>query len=730
MCQPRKWFWGLLPLAALWAGSVSVLTPQIESELTHRVYTSVRPDMPWLKPAVEGRDVNIEGTAPSDEARRRAMDAVLQVDGVRLRVNAAGLIPEVKPFAWSASRDAQKVTLTGNVAPEGVREQVLAEVRKQVPGATIVDEMKEARGASSALPAMTAVALGALGKLRSGSVALSDTALAIKGVAPDQATANAVIATAKKLPAPLQLAAVDVTALPAATPVVAAPPVPKAPVVPVERPYVWQGVREGNSLALTGFVPSEPARTQVVAAAKSALGGGRVVDQLKIATGLPATVDFGVASSFALTQLGQMRNGTAKLTDGNLEIEGELADAAGYKAVTAATSGTLPAGLKLEKVALTPPRVASYSWSAKREGKTLTLNGYFPDEGTRYVMNQAVTQRFADAKLTDRTSIASGAPAGFSAAMGMALDQLSQLESGEASIANGRLVVSGVAADEKTANEVKAALAKLVGGIPAEAKVTFVPPAPAPVPVVPPAPPAVVAAPTPPAPATVVATAPPVAPVTPPVAPKAALPAAPAVPAPVAVAKAPSAQPEPVAPKAAAPAPPKSTAPTAAAPATLPAAAAPAVPKAAPAATVPAVPTPTPVPPTVAKPVVPTTAASASCPADAQAAIKAGRIRFGTAKADIGMTERKALVRVVRALKGCATLKIEVGGHTDNVGSAGYNEKLAKTRAEAIRALLIKRGVDASRIRTAGYGFAKPVAANSSVAGRAQNRRIEFTVVE
>lgn len=94
------------------------------------------------------------------------------------------------------------------------------------------------------------------------------------------------------------------------------------------------------------------------------------------------------------------------------------------------------------------------------------------------------------------------------------------------------------------------------------------------------------------------------------------------------------------------------------------------------------------------------------------------------------MTERKALVRVVRALKGCATLKIEVGGHTDNVGSAGYNEKLAKTRAEAIRALLIKRGVDASRIRTAGYGFAKPVAANSSVAGRAQNRRIEFTVVE
>ena len=256
MCQPRKWLWGLLPLAALWAGSILVLTPQIESELTHRVITAVRPEMPWLKPAVEGRDVNIEGTAPTDEARRRAMDAVLQIDGARLAINAAGLIPEVKPFAWSASRDAQKVTLAGHIAPGGVREQVLAEVRKQVPGATIVDEMKEARGASPALTVMTAVALGTLGKLKSGSVALSDTALAIKGVAPDQATASAVIAATKKLPAPLQLAAVDVTAVPAAVPVVVTTLVPKAPVVPVERPYVWQGVREGNSLALNGSVPS------------------------------------------------------------------------------------------------------------------------------------------------------------------------------------------------------------------------------------------------------------------------------------------------------------------------------------------------------------------------------------------------------------------------------------------------------------------------------------------
>ncbi len=627
MCQPRKWLWGLLPLAALWAGSIFVLTPQIESELTHRVLTSVRQDLPWLKPAIEGRDVNIEGTAPSDEARRRAMDAVLQIDGARVAVNAAGLIPEAKPFAWSASREAQKVTLSGYVAPEGMREKVLAEVRKQVPGVTIVDEMKEARGASSALPAMTTVALGTLGKLRSGSVALSDTALAIKGVAPDQATANAVIAAAKKLPAPLQLAAVDVTAPPVAAVAVAAP---KAPVVPVERPYVWQAAREGNSLVVSGFVPSEPARTQVVAAAKSALGGGRVVDQLKIATGLPATVDFGAASSFALSQLGQMRTGSAKLTDGNLEIEGELVDAAAYRAVTVATSGTLPGGLKLEKSTLTPPRIANYAWSAKREGKALTLNGYFPDEGTRYIMNQAVTQRFADFKVTDRTSIASGAPAGFSAAMGMGLDQLSQLDSGDASIANGRLVITGVAADEKTVNEVKSALTKLVGGMPAESKVTFVPPPPPPapapppavvVPVAPPAPvPPPVAVPAPVAPAPVVQ-----APVkTPP--PAVALASPPA--APVVAAKPVVPLPEPVAPKTVAPVP---VLPPAAKVATAAPPAATSVPKSPPA--------------TVVATPVPVTPCARGCTCSTGEARNSGACRCLPGRADLGDQGRSDTVR-------------------------------------------------------------------------------------
>jgi len=170
MCQPRKWWWGLLPLAALWAGSVFVLTPQIEEELAHRVVTAVRKDMPWAKTLIEGRDIYIEGAAPSEEARHNVVNAVLETDGVRLAINTAGLIPEAKPFTWSASRDATKLTLSGYVAPDGSREKIAAEARKLVPNAAIVDDMKEARGAPAGAVAMTAAALAALARLRAGKL--------------------------------------------------------------------------------------------------------------------------------------------------------------------------------------------------------------------------------------------------------------------------------------------------------------------------------------------------------------------------------------------------------------------------------------------------------------------------------------------------------------------------------------------------------------------------------
>ena len=72
---------------------------------------------------------------------------------------------------------------------------------------------------------------------------------------------------------------------------------------------------------------------------------------------------------------------------------------------------------------------------------------------------------------------------------------------------------------------------------------------------------------------------------------------------------------------------------------------------------------------------------------------------------------------------------VEIGGHTDNTGSAAINEKISYLRAKAVADYVVSMGVPASRITSKGYSFTKPKASNATATGRAQNRRVEFTIV-
>ncbi|MDQ5769271.1 OmpA family protein [Thiothrix subterranea] len=71
---------------------------------------------------------------------------------------------------------------------------------------------------------------------------------------------------------------------------------------------------------------------------------------------------------------------------------------------------------------------------------------------------------------------------------------------------------------------------------------------------------------------------------------------------------------------------------------------------------------------------------------------------------------------------------IQVSGHTDNVGNDAYNQNLSTQRADAVKDYLVKKGVDSTLIKSAGYGESKPIASNDSEAGRSQNRRITFDI--
>ena len=77
-------------------------------------------------------------------------------------------------------------------------------------------------------------------------------------------------------------------------------------------------------------------------------------------------------------------------------------------------------------------------------------------------------------------------------------------------------------------------------------------------------------------------------------------------------------------------------------------------------------------------------------------------------------------------LKARADLKLEVQGHTDNVGGDDYNQKLSEARAGTVSAWLTSKGIAAARLSVHGYGMRPPVADNGSETGRAKNRRADL----
>jgi outer membrane protein OmpA-like peptidoglycan-associated protein len=101
-------------------------------------------------------------------------------------------------------------------------------------------------------------------------------------------------------------------------------------------------------------------------------------------------------------------------------------------------------------------------------------------------------------------------------------------------------------------------------------------------------------------------------------------------------------------------------------------------------------------------------------------------VNFDTGKSTIKPDSAKTLDDAAGALKVAADLKVEVGGHTDNVGTPEANLKLSEERAKAVMAALVERGVKADRLTAKGYGQTSPIADNRTEDGRAKNRRVEL----
>ncbi len=101
-------------------------------------------------------------------------------------------------------------------------------------------------------------------------------------------------------------------------------------------------------------------------------------------------------------------------------------------------------------------------------------------------------------------------------------------------------------------------------------------------------------------------------------------------------------------------------------------------------------------------------------------------INFDIDKATITPQSMGTLNMIVKLMQDNPDVKFEVDGHTDNTGTPAHNLVLSQQRAAAVTAQLTTMGIDASRLSSKGFGDTKPIADNSTLDGKANNRRIEF----
>ncbi|MHC8292190.1 OmpA family protein [Pseudomonas sp. LB3P58] len=105
-----------------------------------------------------------------------------------------------------------------------------------------------------------------------------------------------------------------------------------------------------------------------------------------------------------------------------------------------------------------------------------------------------------------------------------------------------------------------------------------------------------------------------------------------------------------------------------------------------------------------------------------------GDVLFATNKADLKSSGLVNINKLAQFLSENPDRKVIVEGYTDSTGTANHNQSLSERRAGSVRTALVKMGVDPVRIVAQGYGKEYPVAENSSVSGRAMNRRVEVTI--
>jgi OmpA-OmpF porin, OOP family len=331
-----KWWPGLILLAVFWVIAAWTNTVPMESDLAARSGAALKGTLlDKTKVAVDGRDITLAADAFSEDGRHGAVGRVEAVPGVRLVNDETRLVPEARPFVWSAERDVVRVTLGGNAPLPAVKGKLADAARAGLGGVEVVDQMNLARGAPPHFEDAALLLIDQIGKLKDGKLAISDSSVTLSGMARDLGGREAIAAALKKLPDGFKVANEI-----------------KAP------PYVFQANKDpvAVTLTLSGYVPDAAARTALVDAASRKFFSEKVIDTLKTSLGAPS--GFAAAVVPALGALSRLSTGTLIVSDREVKLSGDALYDAAAAQIRAGLGRDFPQGFQFKPEISVKPQAA------------------------------------------------------------------------------------------------------------------------------------------------------------------------------------------------------------------------------------------------------------------------------------------------------------------------------------------------------------------------------------
>jgi outer membrane protein OmpA-like peptidoglycan-associated protein/osmotically-inducible protein OsmY/uncharacterized protein (DUF3820 family) len=233
-------------------------------------------------------------------------------------------------------------------------------------------------------------------------------------------------------------------------------------VLSLPRNLLWSALRESETVRLTGYVPSEDARGQLVEMARSRFPNHSIDDRMVVARLAEERPEWMSGARFAMGQLGRLSSGRVELEGHQLAVEGRAGTTGDYRLVRRELAQSLPGGIRLKDEKVLPPTVSPYGWGATYRNNQLELTGHVPDERQRDEIFAHAKRTFPKATIIDRMVTATGEPRDWQLAVMRAMSRLAELLEGQIENSDHKLVLRGIAEKEQTASRVSRALREQV----------------------------------------------------------------------------------------------------------------------------------------------------------------------------------------------------------------------------------------------------------------------------